>query len=922
MPLKTEFLGWQHPILNHAADYLIDRYLKEGHLDLHNVLLVLPGGRAGRQLQQTLTKHAADNAVPYLAPTITTIGSLPERLYRPRFPFADELTQSLAWVSALRAIDEKDLALLAPGLSDTTEDAYLQRYADSLVGLHQELTGELLTFSGVLERASTMPGFPERDRWAVLCRLQEQYLAILDSLSLWDLQTARMRAVQNNECIAPGEIILVGTADINGTLRAMLATVASSVTSLVFAPREEAGRFDPLGCLLPGEWDVAPTTISHDQFLVADNPVDETRLVAQKVASFNGIYAADQITIGIPDESMAIPLMREFQRHNVPVRHLIDRYVGQTTPYHLLASISDYLQHRDFPSMARLLRHTDISRWLSSEGIPLCRLTQLDDYHQAHLPHDLENWIGNSADSAIAREAVEKTDELLSTLDDRDETPGHWGQVISELLQELLRDQSYDEEILEHHRTIEALRVIRSILSTLTRVPARLASKISAQEAIRLILRTADRQAITSPFDAEAIELLGWLELPLDMAPAVIVTSFNDSFVPKAVNAGLFLPDSFRRHLEINDNQRRLARDAYALCLLQESGRDTTYISRKRHANGDPLQPSRLALQLGGDDLARRVLAFWKGSPARPPAVTADGSETLFQVPRPPISPPPAKISVTAFRDYINCPYGFYLQHVLRLRGSDDTASEMDGGVFGNLLHSVLRDFGDDPLRESCDIIEIQRFLAGRLSKRAETLFGPRPLATTQVQLRQAEARLDAFAAWQVIRTNSGWQIHSVEVPRRSADGRSPPPVEFLHKGVRLLLGGRIDRIDYHPEKNRWALFDYKTGDSDRTPAKVHLSHGKWVDLQLPLYRHIARQMGLVGPIDLGYILLPKDIEKTGDSMAKWNDQQLGEADDLAASIWQSVQEGLFWKPRADAKYFNGFDLICQQDVFERKLEP
>ncbi|MFP6751496.1 MAG: PD-(D/E)XK nuclease family protein, partial [Pirellulaceae bacterium] len=230
--------------------------------------------------------------------------------------------------------------------------------------------------------------------------------------------------------------------------------------------------------------------------------------------------------------------------------------------------------------------------------------------------------------------------------------------------------------------------------------------------------------------------------------------------------------------------------------------------------------------------------------------------------------------------------------------------------------------FGDDPLKESCDITEVRRFLTGRLSERAENLFGPRPLATTQVQLRQAEARLDAFAAWQVVRTNSGWQIHSVEVPRRSADGRSPPPVEFLHKGVKLLLGGRIDRIDYHPDQQRWALFDYKTGDSDRTPAKVHLSHGNWVDLQLPLYRHIARQMGLVGPIDLGYILLPKDTGKTGDSMANWNDQQLGEADDLAASIWQAVQEGQFWEPRADANYFNGFDLICQQDVFEPKLEP
>jgi RecB family exonuclease len=921
MPLKTEFLGWQHPILNHAATYLVARYLKEGRFDLHNVLLVLPGGRAGRQLQQTLTQHAADHSVPYLAPTTTTIGSLPERLYRPRFPFADEITQSLAWVRALRSIDAKDLALLAPGLSDTTDDAFLQRFADSLVRLHQELTGELLSFSRVLELSSEMPGFPEGDRWAALGRLQNQYLSLLDSLNLWDLQTARMRAVQNGECVAPGEIILVGTADINGTLRAMLEAIGSSVTSLVFAPESEAHRFDPLGCLLPGEWEDAPTSILPDQFLVAENPVDESRLLAQKVASFQGDHAANQITIGIPDESMAIPITREFRRYDVPVRSVVDRYVGQTAPFHLLASIGDYLHQRDFSSLARLFRHNEICRWLTLQGISSSFLTQLDDYYQAHLPRDLDHWIGNPAESAKLREAVESINGLLSELGDQAENPAHWGEVISSLLQDIFQDQSYDQDVLEDRRTIEALRAIRSILSSLTRVPGALASKINAHEAIRLVLRTADRQVITSPFDADAIELLGWLELPLDTAQAVIVTSFNDGFVPKSVNAGLFLPDRFRRFLNINDNQRRLARDAYALCLLQESGRDITYISRRRNTNGDPLQPSRLALQLEGDDLARRVLAFWKQVPSAPPDSGEENSETAFQVPRPISVPPLKKMAVTAFRDYINCPYGFYLRHVLGLRGSDDTANEMDGAVFGNLLHNVLRDFGENPISKSTDTAEIRRFLADRLSERAEQMFGTRPLATVQVQLRQAEARLDAFADWQVGWTDSGWQIHSVESPRRGDDGSPPPLVEFIHNGVTLFLSGRIDRIDYHPDQQRWALFDYKTGDTFLNPDQVHLSGGAWADLQLPLYRHVARQMGMEGTIDVGYILLPKDTEKTGESFAEWDEQALQEADDLATSIWQAVQEGRFWKPRLEARHYNGFDLICQQDVFEPKLE-
>ncbi|SVE15708.1 uncharacterized protein METZ01_LOCUS468562, partial [marine metagenome] len=247
------------------------------------------------------------------------------------------------------------------------------------------------------------------------------------------------RAVENEECSSPGDIILVGTADINGTTRAMLHAVASSVTSLVFAPPEEAHRFDPIGCLLPTAWEQSPTSIPHSQFLIAEDPGDEARLLAQKVSSFDGQYAMDQITIGIPDESMGIPIAREFQQHDVPVRGVIDRHLSQTTPFQLLAAIADYMQQRDFPSLARLIRQTDISSWLSADGASADWVTELDDYHQSHLPRDVKHWMGNPADSAIAREAVEKIDSLLSELGDQPETPGHWGEAIARLLLAILQ---------------------------------------------------------------------------------------------------------------------------------------------------------------------------------------------------------------------------------------------------------------------------------------------------------------------------------------------------------------------------------------------------------------------------------------------------------------------------------------------------
>jgi RecB family exonuclease len=851
-----------------------------------------------------------------------TIGSLPEELYSPRLPFADELTQSLAWVKALREIDREDLGLLAPGLLEISEDSSFMGFADSLSHLHHELTGEMLSFSRVLELSEEMPGFPERDRWKALIRLQLKYLSLLDAEGLWDLQTARLRAVENNECRSERDIILIGTADINGTMRAMLSSVSSSVTALVFAPEDHEHRFDALGCLLPGQWDQLPTTIPPDRFLIAGDPDDECALVLQTVASFKGDYSVDEITIGIPDESMAIPLRRAFQRHGVRLRRVIDRHLSQTTILDLLTGIADFMHKGDFVSVARLLRHSDISRWLSANDLSLEWLTELDDYFQQHLPIDLESWLGDLTHSNHVRAAVDKLNDLLAPLSGPAQLPDHWANAIADILQEVLQGRTYNRDILEQRRSIEALSMISTILASLTHAPAELVSTMPSHEAIRLVLRLADRQTITSPFDPEAIEQLGWLELPLDTAPAVIITSFNDGLVPQSVNAGLFLPDSFRKHLGINDNRRRFARDAYAICLLQESNRDVTYICRRREQNGDPLQPSRLALQMEGDGLAERILAFWTDA-APEPATPAPGTgaSTQFVVPKPLSTPAPQSMSVTAFRDYINCPYRFYLGHVLRLRGADDAGSELDAPMFGNLLHDVLRDFGMSADKESTDPAVIRGFLNQQLSDLAASTFGPRPLATITVQLGQARLRLNAFAEWQASRSAEGWQIQGVEVSGPADEPNSYTPIAFTHDGVTLMLTGRIDRIDYHPDTHRWALLDYKAGDKAQSPAEVHLSGDLWVDLQLPLYRHLAPEMGVEGKADLGYILLPKDTTKTGVELAEWTEEQLLAADDTAVVVWKAVAAGDFWKPKPSPQYQKGFEQICQQNVFEPRLE-
>ena len=45
---------------------------------------------------------------------------------------------------------------------------------------------------------------------------------------------------------------------------------------------------------------------------------------------------------------------------------------------------------------------------------------------------------------------------------------------------------------------------------------------------------------------------------------------------------------------------------------------------------------------------------------------------------------PVTELPVTAFRDYLTCPFRFYLRRILKLQAADDSAAELDGAQFGS----------------------------------------------------------------------------------------------------------------------------------------------------------------------------------------------------------------------------------------------
>jgi RecB family exonuclease len=282
------------------------------------------------------------------------------------------------------------------------------------------------------------------------------------------------------------------------------------------------------------------------------------------------------------------------------------------------------------------------------------------------------------------------------------------------------------------------------------------------------------------------------------------------------------------------------------------------------------------------------------------------------------------QLNVTAFRDYQACPYRFYLRHVLRLEPIDDSPREMDGRAFGNVAHDVLKQFACSPECNSSNPHDVEEILQHELNQCVQRRYGDQALPAVRVQIEQLRIRLRAFAAIQAARAAEGWRIEFTEL--------SPPPerpATLIVDGIPFQLRGRIDRIDVHAQSGARVIWDYKTSDTVKKPEETHQQQGEWIDLQLPLYRHLALAAGITGPVQLGYILLPKDTGRTAMICAEWDEKSLSAADHAACDIVRCLRREEFWPPaRKPPPFSEIFAAICQDTVlgrsddFEGQLAP
>lgn len=841
-------------------------------------------------------------------------------------PVAAKETCLLAWVEVLMSPDfsRTDFPALFPVNSSpafTFEEA--RKFAGQLMEIRDQLgaSRDGHDFGAVAKVVATNP-----ERWQDLHRLEQAYLTVLQRLKLRDHNQVRT-GLAKGEGMPEGvtDVWLVGLLDPQPLLLEALERRKDRlrIHIIVGADKADADLFDAWGRPDPLRW--ADRRTPWVNFVDSVHLAVDPTHAAERMSDILGHTKPEHGAFAVaPCERETYPELIADTLRGLgaeAVNPLGELHSGHAL-HHRVRAMLDILDTPTFATLRRALMHPPLAKRLTKGRVTFHALnTILDALSQLRPPQELAQTLSYALNLAKPPESDRRA-------------RFQWEQVVA--LREPLQG------ILEHLSTLATLparELAASLLSMAMEAPKAgdpLALEFSkevadavesalrslcahkhgvnlgATEWVRLALSLTGEKRFRQNLATQPVNLPGWMEAPWDPVPHLVVFGLTDDLIPRASHAHPFLPAKLRATLGLTTQEHHFANAAYTLERLRRSregldgnrehGRFDVIVPRF-DPNGDGLRPSRLLFQCADEDLAARVRHLFEQDLETPP-------EPYWQIPAGLRFDPAARaeqvtafrrsISATAFKDYLTNPADFWLKQGLGMRESSHDDLELDRAGFGTLLHAALEQFGrDESLRGETDATKIARRLSECLDTHFENSFSAEPEPGLVFQRETARERLRAFAVLQASLVAEGWRTVEVE-------GRLP---KMVRHGIEV--GGRFDRLDYHAASDTWRVYDYKSFDDIREPAKVHTTKLKSNSRQNPDFHY---QITKTVAVKKG----KKTVEEQRTENYRWNDLQLAvyhrnlsEVD--ARVIGHRLEVGYIILPSveaAQAVIWEGFDEI------------
>ena len=898
--VKREFLGWKKPIVDQVADWLLAR-----RGELADLCVVVPTTQSGRRLRARVAEQAgAPVSLEILTPAMI-LDTQEEKV-------APAWQETLAWCEVLESVsDWTEFEPLFPQAPDTAQ-GNARTLAQELQKLSRRLQENGHNMSSAARVLATSY---DGERWDSLARLESMFRRTLAGWGATFRSDALAR--RTPDCLRHRRYVLAGLSDMPQLVARVFSETEKPITSLVAAPEDLVGHFDELGLPLPS-WATLPMPWPEPGkggvSLVADTRAQASEAL-QRVQ--NQGRPSDQVALGTGDPEISGELARIFTSSGW---NAFDPSTN-STPTGLrrwLRAWRGWLHDPGFTALHDLLCQPASDLFAPAET-RLAFLKTLNARRDKDMIGSVAELMGFAISekehlrqlSTIARTVMEHRLHFLS-------------HPVQNAILELL-------EKLTPHATEEEITPIRAWLEEAAPMIARVERPPVFW--LDLLLSSLSEASPTPPED-RVIDVLGWLELPYEQAPHLVVCGMNEGMVPSQIPSDPWLGQSASRLLGLATNEQRAARDAYLARYLTECRRNNghvDWICGKTSASGDTLLPSRILLNASGDELARRVQFLFREIPPTEAGIRWHADWTWH--------PSPAthgeRIRVTSFKDWLACPFRYYLKHVVGMQKPEPDRIEWNARDYGTIFHQIVEWWGqDEEARDFSKTEALSKWFSDRLDKLVARHFGSSPTLAIRLQTESLRSRLDWLAHEQAVLRASGWRTIDVE---RKFDLTIGP----------WTVRGMIDRVDEHPDHGL-RVIDYKTSADLGKVAAEHCSkvtaktqlldhwgkdspvffesseNGKpqtlrWTNLQLPLYVAAIRELTGIFATPC-YIAVGASREKVKvDPWEDFSESHLTSA--LACAGWVGTQiiNGVFWPPAEKTPYRDDIvsALSCGRPVTE-----
>jgi len=887
--------------------------------------VVVQTRQAGRRLRESLALYCEQQNTALLSARVETSGFFLQS-GNDSTDKANDIDVTAIWADVLLKADLAEYQGLFPVGAPKQDFSWALHTTEIIQQLRNELLDGGYSIAGVVEDfADTLE---ELERWKDLARLEDIFLSRLREMGKQDPLKGMLTLAENP--VLPPEIkrvVLVAVFDPTPLMVRALEHIATQTTVivLVYAPESMADYFDDWGRPLAKQWDGVHIDIpeAETNIILSGPPSSQSNMVLRLIAEESNRFGPADIAIGVPDREIIPFLESALEQNKLPPFDPAGVSLNEHPVYHLLEAFRSLVTEGSYSSFSSFLRQSAVLEFLQKKnGVqPYLLLKELDEFQNYYLPVDLENVTSDFlSDSANKEESLQKYGHLgkaTAFIHEQIESFKNKEMVeaLCSLLQSVYEGKNLNPAVSDDEEFLKAGGKVNSVLVEFSRGIAR-ELKMDRQSTLTLLLHSLSQQNFYKERKGAVVDLERWLELPWNDASFMIVTGMNDGIVPVGKLSDIFLPDTLRSQLKLRNDADRLAGDVYLMRTLiearQERGR-ICFVVGKTSARGDPLKPSRLLFRCDNGELAQRARRLF-GEPDERRENYPPAASFLLNV-TPPADVIPDKLSLktmsaTKFREYLSCPFRFYMKYILDMEELNDEKGELDALDFGSMLHEVLHRMTADKKMCCCyEETEIVSFLHSQADKWTRRRFGVSPPLPVEIQLASAKQRLRAAARVQVESLEQGWEVNETELR-----------LEIELAG--MTVKGQIDRIDRHRETGAIRILDYKTSDNAKKPQQEHLrtlstglaeyvvvnnngTDKRWGDLQLPLYYLLlAGNREISGKVELGYFNLPKAVTDT--ELIIWDDFNEGllkSARTCAEGIIKDVKERKFWPPSERIPY-------------------